>query len=106
MPALELDIKTIKSDKGLKFKIQIVSQRLRGWHASFTASNGFSFASMSCPAISVGYNTDGNTSKPMMYLRGSSTNSDNDILFTKSIGYVEKLKAAVIEYNIDKEDVV
>lgn len=106
MPALELDIKAIKSAKGLRFTIQIVSQRLRGSKARFIASNGFYLASMSCPAISVGYNTDDNTNKPLMYLRGSSISSDNRILFTKSIGYVEKLKAAVIEYNIAKEGIV
>ncbi len=105
MPALELDIKTSESDKGLKFTVQIVQQRLRGSAARFTASNGFYFSSLSCPAIGVGYNNTDSDAPPMMYLRGSCSNNDNDILYTTSVGYIEKLKAAVIEYNIDKEGI-
>ena len=105
MPALVLDIKTIKSVNGLKFTVQIVEQKLRGGRASFAASNGFYFSSLSVPAIGVGYNTAGGTTTPMMYLRGSARGQDNKILDTSSVGYIEKLKAAVIEYNIAKEDV-
>jgi len=106
MPALEVDIKTIKSDQGLKFTIQIVSQRLRGYNAAFTASNGFYFSSLSCPAIGEGYNNTDIPTTPMMYLRGSARKCDNDILWTTSVGYIDKLKAAVIEYNIAKESIV
>lgn len=106
MPALELDIKTIKSVNGLKFTIQIVSQRLRGGRASFVASNRFYFTSLSCPAIGCGYNNTDSNAAPMMYLRGTARKSDNEILYTTSIGYIDKLKAAVIEYNIAKEEAV
>ena len=106
MAALELDIKTIKSGKSVSFTIQIVSQRLRGGKASFAASNGFYFNSLSCPAIGACYNSgDNHNSNGMLYLRGSARSSDNDMLHTRSVGYVEKLKAAVIEYNIAKEGV-
>ena len=47
----------------------------------------------------MGYNNPGSNVTPMIYLRGSSRRSDNDILETTSIGYIEKLKEAVIEYN-------
>ena len=103
MPSLKLDIETSKSDNAISFTIQIVSQRLRGGRASFQASNGFYFSSLSCPAIGAGYNETDSDAAPMMYLRGSSYTNDNDILYTKSVGYIEKLKAAVIEYNIAKE---
>ena len=106
MPVLGLDIKTINSAKGLEFTVQIVEQRLRGSKADFTASNGFRFASLSCPAIGIGYNVNGGggSKQGLLYLRGSAWN-DNEILCTNSVGYIEKLKAAVIEYNIAKEDV-
>lgn len=107
MPALVLDIKTINSDKGLQFTIQIVEQKIRGANAGFTASNSFSFVSLSCPAIGIGYNMSDSGSvrkEGLLYLRGSSSgySSDNSILITNSVGYIEKLKAAVIEYNIAK----
>ena len=106
MPALVLDIKTTNSAEGLKFTIQIVKQKLRGGRAGFSASNRFYFSSLSCPAIGCGYNVAGSGVKNgMLYLRGSSRDADNAILCTNSVGYVEKLKAAVIEYNIAKEDV-
>jgi len=105
MDALVLDIKTIKSDSSLGFTIQIVNQRLRGGMASFIASNGFYFTSLAGPALNDGYNTPGYTGGPMMYLRGSARKNDNDVLSTRSVGYVAKLKAAVIEYNIAKEEV-
>ena len=104
MPALEIDIKSISS-KGapLSFTVQIVKQRYRGSRAGYTTSNGFIFASLSCPAIGMGYNSANNSitsTQPLLYLRGtSSRNDDNLILETDSIGYIEKLKEAVIEYN-------
>ena len=106
MPALELDIQMNKRKNDVSFTIQIVSQRLRGSRARFTASNGFYFSSLSCPAIGTCYNSSDNNSNGMMYLRGSVHNCDNDTMYTGSIGYVAKLKAAVIEYNIAKEDIV
>ena len=105
MPTLELDIKERKSDKGLSFTVQIIEQRLRGGNANFVASNGFYFSSLSCPAIGVGYNSSG-SSKGMLYLRGSGRREDNAVLYTDSIGYIEKLKEAVLAYNIAKEDIV
>ena len=105
MPTLKLDIKKKKSAKGLSFTVQIVEQRLRGSKANFIASNGFYFSSLACPAIGFGYNIDGTSSNGMIYLRGSSSRSDNDILYTDSIGYIEKLKDAVKEYNITKEGI-
>ncbi len=105
MPALVLEIKTIKKANSIKFTIQIVSQHHRGGRASFQATNGFYFSSLSCPAISCNYNDGKSHMQPMMYLRGSGYRRDNDIMTTKSIGYIERLKAAVIEYNIAKEDI-
>ena len=106
MPALVLDIKQRQSDRGLKFTVQIVEQKLRGSKASFVASNGFYFASLSCPAIGMGYNDSGSNVTPMLYLRGNAISTDNDILETPSIGYIEKLKVAVEEYNIYHKDIV
>ena len=106
MPALLLDIQQRRSDKGLKFTIQIIEQKLRGGRANFVASNGFYFSSLSCPAIGMGYNKTDSNASPMIYLRGSSRRTDNEILSTTSIGYIEKLKVAVKEYNIAKEDIV
>ena len=71
--------------------------------ARFVASNGFVLTSLSCPAIGAGYNSGSNITPPMMYLRGSAHDADDRILHTKSVGYIEKLKAAVIEYNIVRE---
>ena len=105
MPALRVDIKTVKSGKYLQFTIQIVEQRLRGSRAGFTASNGFYFASLSCPAIGACYNSGTDNNDGMMYLRGSAYGSDNVVLRTRSVGYIEKLKRAVMEYNIAKEDI-
>ena len=105
MSALEVDIQMVKSAKGLSFTVQIIEQRLRGSKAGFVASSGFYFSSLSCPAIVGGYNMDDGNSSAMLYLRGSDRSHDNDRLYTNSLGYIEKLKAAVKEYNIAKEDI-
>ena len=94
MPALELDIKMVKSAKGLSFTVQIIEQRLRGIKAAFVTSNGLYFNSLACPAIGRCYNAGSRTSG-LLYLRGSSRRTDNDVLSTNSIGYIEKLKEAV-----------
>ena len=104
MVSLEIDIQRKKIKNGLLFTVQIVTQRLRGSRANFLASNGFKFVSLSCPAIGVGYNVVEGMS-PMMYIRGSGRDSDDRVMETDSIGYIERLKNAVIEYNIMKEDV-
>lgn len=109
MAALELDIKMRRSEDGLKFTVRIVEQRLRGGKANFTTSKGFYFSSLSCPAVGGAYNRPGGmgmNANGMLYLRGSATAKDNEILYTASIGYIEKLKAAVMEYNIAMEDIV
>lgn len=106
MAALKLDIKMVRAANNLSFTVHIVEQRLRGSKACFVASNGFYFSSLSCPAIGGDYNTgSGSSSTPMMYLRGNTRSNDNDKLYTRSLGYIEKLKAAVIEYNIAKEGI-
>ena len=108
MPALELDVRMSNRKNGISFAIQIVSQRLRGSRAAFRASNGFVFTSLSCPAIGVGYNSEGGSGsqlRGLLYLRGSTCNADDYTLYTRSVGYVESLKAAVIEYNIHKEGI-
>ena len=110
MVALELDIKTARSDKGALFTIQITEQRLRGVAAKLTTSNGFTFKSISAPAIGIGFN-NGHDNDPtnmngLLYLRGSSRRNDRKILHTRSIGYVNKLKAAVKEYNIIKATIL
>ena len=102
MPALELDIKTIRhKDKALSFTVQVVKQRYRGSLAYYTASNDFRFTSFGCPEIGYGYNSRSFElhHQAVLYLRGSSRHKDNRILKTNSIGYIEKLKEAVIEYN-------
>lgn len=103
MVSLEIDIQRLHIKNGISFTVQIVTQRLRGGRANFQASNGFYFSSLSCPAIGGAYNRGDSNSRPMMYLRGSARDADNEILYTNSVGYIEKLKAAVIEYNIAKE---
>lgn len=104
MPALEIDIQQVKRNKGLRFSVEIVGQTLKGSRAYFVASNGFVFNSLSCPAIAVGYNSGDIIHSPgMLYLRGSARGSDNRVLYTDSMGYIEKLKAAVIEYNVAKD---
>ncbi len=104
MSALEIEIQQVERDNRLRFSIKIVGQRLRGGRAAFVASNGFVFRSLSCPAIGVGYNSgSGTCNMGMIYLRGSAYGSDNDVLYTDSMGYIEKLKAGVIEYNVAKD---
>ena len=110
MLALELDIKTMQSKNGVLFTIQITEQRLRGVAAKLTTSNGFTFKSVSTPAIGIGFN-NGLDSHPvnvngLLFLRGSSSRHDAKILHTRSIGYVNKLKAAVKEYNIIKATIL
>lgn len=104
MPALVLDIQQLHSDRGLKFTVQIIEQKLMGGKACFIASNGFYFQSLSCPSLGMCYNKTDSNATPMLYLRGSSPRTDNAILETSSIGYIEKLKVAVEEYNIHYED--
>ena len=86
MISLELDIQMIKSGKGVSFTVQIITQRLRGSAARFTATNGFIFTSLACPAIGNGYNVS-NSLPPLMCLRGTAGGNDNTVLFTKSVGY-------------------
>ena len=109
MLALELDIKTIRRYNGVSYIIKITEQRLRGVAAKLTTSNGFTFKSLSSPAIGVCYNdgsdadsVDNTNRGGLLYLQGSSRDADNRILRTSSIGYVNKLKVAVKEYNIVK----
>ena len=110
MLALELDIKATRNDKGVSYTIQITEQRLRGVAAKLTTSNGFTFKSISTPAIGVGFNTghdnDNINMDGLLFLRGSSRRNDRKILHTRSIGYVNKLKAAVKEYNIIKATIL
>ena len=108
MESLVLDIKSISSTKGsLRFTVRIVEQRLRGSKAFFIASNGFKLSSLSYPAIGIGYNADGGTyNDGLLYLRGSARSNDNDIIETASVGYIDKLKKAVLEYNIAMEEVL
>lgn len=110
MLSLKVDIKTIQEKNGLRFTIQITEQRLRGVAAKLITSNGFTFKSMSSPAIGVCYNdgsadcsVDSTNRDGLLYLRGSARGVDNRILHTSSIGYVNKLKAAIEEYNAVKE---
>lgn len=105
MVSLEIDIQMKTAKNRVYFTAQIVIQRLRGSKANFIATNGFVFTSLSCPAIGVMYNNGEASAPPMMYLRGSARDADDRVLEVDSIGYIEKLKAAVIEYSIMKEDV-
>ena len=102
MDTLTVDIRLVKS-KPLYFTIQITHQKYRGYVADFTASNGFRFTSAYCPAIT-GINSTGGgfSGRGVLFLRGDSTSEDNYVLRSYSIGYIEKLKVAVKEYNIDK----
>lgn len=110
MAALELDIRTVRSDMGLLYTIQITEQRLRGVAARLTTPNGFTFKSISTPAIGVGFNNghdnDHTNVGGLLFLRGTSRRNDDKILHTSSIGYVNKLRAAVKEYNAVKEAIL
>ena len=104
MVSLELDIQMKTTKNRVYFTVQIVTQRLRGSRANFIATNGFKLMSLSCPAIGVGYNIPEDIGKNgIMYLRGSARDTDERALEVESIGYIERLKQAVIEYNIAKE---
>ena len=97
MPALEIDIQQVnKRERYPTYRIQIVRQRHRGSRAKFVASNGFAFTSLSGPMIGGGFNK---TNRGMLYLRGTSYSNDTKVLYSRSVGYVEVLKAAVKEYN-------
>ena len=103
MPALELDIKTIKDKNSLSFTVQVVKQKYRGVAANYVTSKGFTFFSMGCPAVGSSHGGGAYPKPPTIYLRGSSRTKDNSVLYTDSVGYIEKLKVAVEEYNIAKE---
>lgn len=96
--ALELDIKTVRGKNGLSFTVQILKQKYRGDRATYVV-NGFAFVSLGCPAIGTAHNNGDYSLQPMLYLRGGNRRKDDMILRTRSIGYIEKLKTAVIEYN-------
>lgn len=109
MEALVLDIQpTVPKVNGyLLFSVQIVEQLHRGGIANYTTSKGFSFLSMSLPALSYGHNTgytaDGEpVVRDTLYLRGSAHDKDNEVLHTKSVRYITRLQEAVIEYNKSK----
>lgn len=102
-PALVLDITEHVVDNMLLYHIQIVKQKYTGTQLyrgsnSFTASNGFTFASASCPAGS-SHNSNNSGDNYHMYIRGSNRQSNDEVVLTRSLGYVEKLKEAVKEYN-------
>ena len=106
-PAFVLAITERVVDNILRYDIQITKQRYRGdelnyGNNSFTASNGFTLTSASCPAGS-SVNTGGVDSRYYMYVRGSSVSSDNDVITVSSLGWVERLKVAVKEYNEHRE---
>ena len=87
----------------LRYHIQIVKQKytdnqLYRGNNSFTASNGFTFVSASCPALSHHNSGDGGNTYHM-YIRGSDRSMDNEVVVSRSLGYVEALKVAVQEYN-------
>ena len=102
-PALVLKITERVIDNMLHYAIQITKQRYWGGKFnygtdSFIASNSFILASASCPAGSSA-NSDNGSTRYLMYLRGSSQSSDNTVVTIRSLGWVEKLKVAVKEYN-------
>ena len=111
-PALMLNIvKTIR--RGMRsYHVQVIHQRYRGDSFTkddcakryFEASNGFILASDGSPEVSES-NPPNCSGLPFnrLFVRGSWDDSDNDIVTTQSISYVEELKVAVEEYNIYKE---
>ena len=108
-PALVVSVTNRVVDNMLQYDIQIIKQRYTNgrfshWGTSITASNGFTLTSASCPAGSPA-NNDGGYNEYHMYMRGSSSSNDNDIITVPSLGWVEKLKVAVEEYNEHMERV-
>ena len=106
MDALVLDIQPVVREC-LGFSVQITHQLLRGGVASYTTSKGFTFLSMSLPALSYGHNTGHSAEsaegvRDTLYLRGSASDKDNEVLHTKSVKYITRLQEAVIEYNKSK----
>lgn len=106
MEALVLDIQPVEREC-LGFTVQITQQLLRGSVASFTTSKGFTFLSMSLPALSYGHNTGYSSEgepvlRDILYLRGSASDKDNEVLYTKSVKYITRLQEAVLEYNESK----
>ena len=102
-PALVLDITDHIVNNMLRYHIQITEQKYRGSELyrgsnSFTALNGFTLSSAGCPAGSR-HNKGDSENNYHMYVRGSYSNSDNEVIIIYSLGYLEKLKEAVKEYN-------
>ena len=103
MEALVIEIKPVTRKHGcLKFSIQITEQVLRGSNASYLTSNNFQFFSMSLPAVRHKHNTGyvgSGSVQDTLYLRGSERHKDNVVMYTTSVGYIERLKKAIVEYN-------
>ena len=106
-PALILDITEHVVDNMLHYRIQVIKQKYRSSRFynssdSFTASNDFTLSSVSCPAGSIHNTGSSCESRLHMYVRGTDKSMDQELLATRSLGYIEKLKQAVKEYNEER----
>ena len=109
MPPLVLKIEESTEGALPVYLIKILVQRYKcsefttsDGHYRFVATNGFVLASDSSPEVAEehssrqgGYMPSENT----LFVRGSDSYYDNDIVRVYSLSYIEDLKEAVKEYN-------